>query len=202
MIDLITYIDGLNLYHVINDLGIPSLKWLNLWSLSESLARRDERLVAVKYFSAFATWLPGPYSRHRRYVKALQHAGVETTMGRFKEKPRKCPKCKYQWFGHEEKETDVHIAITLVHDALTNKFQRAIVISADSDLGPAIRLAAATAPLKQIFVAAPPGRLTYARDLKPRLEVTRGRIAKHLFPEKLYDHSGNIVVERPMEYRR
>ena len=197
---VITYIDGFNLYHALHDLKRPAVKWLNLWSVSESLLRAGEQLIAVKYFSAYATWLPGPYSRHRKYVTALQHVGVEPIMGKFKTKPRRCATCGAKWVGHEEKETDVHIAVQLVSDALSDRFERAIIISADSDLAPAIRLVKQSAPMKEIFVAAPPGRFATARDLQPRLEITQGRVVKHLFPEKLLGKAGTVVVERPAEY--
>ena len=51
----IVYIDGFNLYHALDDLREPALKWVNLWSLSEKLLRPDDSLVAVKYFTAYAT---------------------------------------------------------------------------------------------------------------------------------------------------
>ena len=50
----IAYIDGFNLFHAINELSRPELKWVNLWSLSESLLREEEELIEVNYFSAYA----------------------------------------------------------------------------------------------------------------------------------------------------
>ena len=197
---VIVYIDGFNLYHALADLGVPALKWLNLWSLSESLVRNYEKLVAVKYFSAFATWLPGPYARHRQYVKALECVGVQPIMGRFKEKPRQCAACKVRWISHEEKETDVNIAIHLMKDVFTNQFDRAIVVSADSDLVPAIELAKVHDPMKQIGVMAPPGRFTHARDLRPILEITKGRVKQSLFGPVTSDPKGLVTVLRPPEY--
>jgi hypothetical protein len=137
--------------------------------------------------------------RHRQYVKALEYVNVLPIMGSFKNKQRRCAKCGAQWISHEEKETDVNIAIHLVHDALTNQFDRAIVISADSDLVPAVNLAANHDSTKEIFVAAPPGRFTSARDLKPRLEVTQGRIRKNLLAATLRYRDGSIIT-RPPEY--
>ena len=60
-IPTITYIDGFNLYHSIDELGRPELKWLNLWSLAESLIRKNEELVEVNYFSAYT---PGRIANH------------------------------------------------------------------------------------------------------------------------------------------
>ena len=74
----------------------------------------------------------------------------------------------------------------LVSDALSDRFERAIIISADSDLAPAIRLVKQSAPMKEIFVAAPPGRFATARDLQPRLEITQGRVVKALITRKAF----------------
>jgi len=196
---VISYIDGFNLYHALDDFHQPHLKWSNLWNLSESLLRADEKLVTVKYFSAFATWLPGPFARHRQYVRALECFGVQSIMGRFKGKMRQCQQCGVRWKSHEEKETDVNIAIHLIKDALTDQFDRAIVVSADSDLVPAVKMAKEPDRRKEISVVAPPGRFSHARDLRPILEITVGRIKKHLLPQQMVHQDGSIVI-RPSEY--
>jgi hypothetical protein len=36
--------------------------------------------VKTAYFSAYATWLPAPYARHRQYVSALKATGVDCHM--------------------------------------------------------------------------------------------------------------------------
>lgn len=196
---VIAYIDGFNLYHAIDNLHKPWLKWVDLYSLCGGLLRDGETLIAVKYFSAFATWMPERYVRHRAYVDALVSTGVTTCMSQFKEKPRSCFKCKAQWIGHEEKETDVQIAVTMVADALTNNVDRLIVISADTDLTPAIRTISRLAPKCQVLVAAPPKRLGICRALNPKFEISGGRIARHLLPAKIERDDGTEIV-RPRSY--
>lgn len=198
----ISYIDGFNLYHAIHDLNRPALKWLDLWALTLSLARRGESIVEVNYFSAYATWLPTAHKRHIDYVKALEHVGVTCHMGHFKEKKRKCKACGATWVQHEEKETDVHIAARMVIDACEDRFDRAILISADSDLVPALDIVKSRFSQKQIFVAAPPKRFTHARGLRPNLELTPGRLARCLLPEMAIDPvTGRRLFERPASYR-
>jgi len=114
-------------------------------------------LIGVHYFTAYATWIPGSVGRHREYIAALRHVGVRCVIGHFKEKHRKCNSCGATWIGHEEKETDVAIAVKLVADAFTTEYDRALIISADSDLGPAIKTVQAQFPEKSIDVIAPPG---------------------------------------------
>ncbi|HRK95670.1 MAG TPA: NYN domain-containing protein [Rhodospirillales bacterium] len=196
---VVVYVDGFNLYHAIADLRDQSLKWLDLWKLSASLLRADETLASVNYFSAFATWLVEPYARHRAYVQALKAKGVNTFMGKFKEKPRSCRSCGAKWTAHEEKETDVHIAVRVVADALLDEFDRAIIVSADSDLAPALRAVRQHRPKKEILVVAPPGRYASARDLGPKLELRRARLRRCLLPARLQTASGKLIV-RPREY--
>lgn len=46
------FIDGFNLYHAIVELQKPHLKWVNLWTLTETfIKRRSQRLDKVYYFS-------------------------------------------------------------------------------------------------------------------------------------------------------
>jgi hypothetical protein len=42
------YIDGFNLYHAIDDLDKPHLKWLDVCALAKSLCRVGEDLVKVR----------------------------------------------------------------------------------------------------------------------------------------------------------
>jgi NYN domain len=198
------YVDGFNLYHAINDLGKPHLKWLNLRLLAESLCRPGEMLTQVSYFSAYATWLPGPYGRHRLYVKALQTAQIECHIARFNERNCQCRKCGVKWKEHEEKETDVHFSMTLLEDAIDDVFDRAIIISADGDHVPPVRRIRNRLPGKEMFLATPPNRYGHARELlkvcNSGTAITAGRLAKSLFPEQITDAAGNILVSRPAEY--
>lgn len=200
MTNVIAYIDGFNLYHSINELNRPPLKWANLWSISESLLRDGEKLVGVKYFSAYTTWMPDRYYRHRQYTKALQAHGVELVLGQFKDKFLKCRHCGRQYQTKEEKETDVNIAISLVTDAALDRYDRAILISADSDMAPAIDSVRHQFPRKQVFVVAPPGRRSRARGLNPTYELKPGRIANHLLEAEYRNLNGDIVATRPDTY--
>jgi hypothetical protein len=198
------YIDGFNLYHAIADLHKPHLKWLNLRALAESLCRPGEQIVKVAYFSAYATWLPGPYSRHRQYVAALKAMGIECHMARFNEQTERCKKCGNVWKNHEEKETDVHFSLTFLEDAVDDVFDRAIIISADGDHVPAIRCVRRRYPGKQIFAATPPGIHNRARDILAACHsgtpITAGRLAKCLLPATITGSDGTVVATRPISY--
>lgn len=204
MTQVACYVDGFNLYHAIEDLGKPHLKWVNIWSLAESICRPGETLVKVVYFSAYATWMPDRYARHREYVRALKHSGVECHMARFSNKDMTCKSCGTSWVRHEEKETDVHFSLRFLEDAIDDVFDRAIIVSAEGDYVPAVRRVRTRHPGKQVFLAAPPKRRRHARELlnscNSGIEITQGRIAQNLFPERIHDGDGGVVAVRPVQY--
>lgn len=197
----IVYFDGYNLYHAVDDLRDDSLKWLDLRALAQSMLRDDERLDQVLYFTAYATHYPGAYRRHRQYVAALKAEGVQVVLGQFKKKFPKCNVCQARYRTHEEKETDVNIAIHLVRDTLQEAFERAIVVSADTDMRSAVSMARSLGGEKLIDVVAPPGRGKYARHLKPLFELTAGRLRKCRLRE-VYRSGGKVIAEAPLKYRR
>lgn len=198
------FIDGFNLYHAIKDLRAPHLKWVNLRRLSQRLvAPKSESLVAVYYFSAFANWLAGPRARHEVFVAAQLEVGVIPVMGHFKEKSRRCPKCAHAWVGHEEKETDVSIALHMVNEARKDSFDVAMLISRDSDLAPALRMIQAEFPRKTVRLVAPPNKGHSADLLRlaaSKTKITRRHLEESLLPSIVNAQSGTIVAVRPAEY--
>jgi uncharacterized LabA/DUF88 family protein len=194
------YIDGFNLYHAIDDLGDNSLKWVDLYQLSTTILNPYQILNEVKYFSAYATWRPDAYKRHRDFVAANEAQGVEVIMGRFKAKEILCKaKCGQSFWTHEEKETDVNIGAHLIADTLQNKFDTALIISADTDLAAVIKLAISlTNSTKRIYAVAPPGRMSRSRELEHLFMITKGKIRASILPEHVLTPSGTIT--RPQEY--
>lgn len=201
---VICFVDGFNLYHAIDRLNKPHLKWLNLKCLASVFIRpQSQILIDVYYFSAYANWLPKSKKRHLQYVKALTSAGVKLVMGKFKSKSRKCPKCKVRWDGHEEKETDVNIALALLNLAYKNAYDHACLISNDSDLTPAIHMMQTNFPEKTLTTIVPPNR-KHSNDLikasSKKTKVTLDHLKRCLFPQNIFDAGGNLVVSCPEEY--
>lgn len=58
--------------------------------------------------------------------------------------------------GHEEKETDVNIALYLVNEAYKNSYDTALILSRDSDLKPAIAMIRKEFSDKEVIAVAPP----------------------------------------------
>lgn len=192
------YVDGFNLYHALDDLNVDHLKWVDLWALSEKLIRPNEAISCVKYFTAYATWRPSSYRRHQHYTAALEANGVTLVLGRFKSKTLRCRgACGQNFRTHEEKETDVNIGVHLMADALQDRFDRAIVISADTDLNAAVSLVRSESKGKLVDIAAPPRRK--GRNSSALFEVTVGRVKASLLPGKL-THPDGREITRPYEY--
>lgn len=198
------YVDGFNLYHALLKFQDERVKWLDLAALCRRLLRpQSETLQTIYYFSAFADWLPGSKSRHVEYVKALTATGIVPVMGHFKEKDRGCWKCGAKWKGHEEKETDVSIGITLLNDAYKNRFDTALLITRDSDLMPAVRMVRAEFPNKQIIAVAPP-MMGHSNDLltvcNGKRKITPTQVTQCLLPQHVYDSAGAVLATRPVNY--
>lgn len=188
-IKTIAYIDGFNLYHSILEYKDPALKWLDVRALAHSFLSASENLDAVDYFSAYAKHRSkGAYRRQLQYLKEIQNAGVVTHMSNFKKKTRHCFTCKAKWPHHEEKETDVHMALKILMDATDDKFDEAIIFSADSDLVPVVRAVKARHPEKRIRVAVTRKRHRSSRDIQHVCDAThtinKGRLAGCVFASR------------------
>lgn len=202
---VISFIDGFNVYHAIDRLRRPEFKWLNLISLSQVfLKSNSENLREVLYFSAQARHRSElTQQRQKIYLKALGVLGVRPVLGQFKRKNRKCPSCHHKWIGHEEKETDVNLALFLLDLAYQDEFDRAIVISNDSDLAPAIQMTLKRFPNKRITTIAPPQSIHSNELIKVSSDKSKIRIEhleRCLLPKVLSDSSGEISILRPIEY--
>lgn len=192
------YVDGFNFYHAIDDLNRPHLKWVDLHALVASFLRENQELVQVNYYSAYATWLPEEVSRHRQFTQALTASGVRVHMSNFMRRTPHCFTCGASWESHEEKQTDVRMAVDIVTDALKDKLDLAVVITADSDLRPAADTIRAISS-KRLLMVAPPGRFSRARDLRHNFMITQGRLKKHLLPQEIIV-DGCVVARRPAHY--
>ncbi len=96
--------------------------------------------------------------RHRLYIRALELTGVHTVYGAFKKKDVFCTHCKQMFIKREEKRTDVNIAIHVQGLAQKDMYDRALLLTGDSDLIPAVEWVRTQYPEKRISVIVPIGR--------------------------------------------
>jgi hypothetical protein len=139
---VVTYIDGFNLYFGLRSKGWRRYYWLDPQRLGANLLKGHQSLVATRYFTARIaanTRDPGKHRRQALFLEAIETlADTRIYYGQYLRKPQQCFGCRAQWTSHEEKMTDVNIAVELLCDAFDDSFDTAIVISADSDLAPPI----------------------------------------------------------------
>ena len=181
---VIAYVDGFNLYHSVKKYN-P--KKINLWALFEELIKPEEVLVGVKYFSAYAHHRgPNTVQSHRAYVAQLEATGVTVIRGQFKKKPAGCRTCGARWNAHEEKETDLNIGLHLLADATDDNYDRAYLISADSDLVAAVKMVRTRHnDMKGVLIIKPPGRHTHGRELgasgNAEITLQPNRVKRNMF---------------------
>jgi len=195
------YIDGFNVYYALRG-SFPHYKWLNYRKLAASQIGGRDTLESVVYFTSLVAWRPDSVRRHKVYIRALRSARVDIVQGRFTRKNATCHHCHRAYLTHEEKRTDVNIALRVVEDAVCDRFDRALIVSADSDLVPVIDTVHRIAPDKEIGIMLPIGRSGY--DLKRAADFTR-RMKERLlrtcqFPETICVGSGRIT--RPAQWAR
>lgn len=204
------YVDGFNLYHGIHDLKCPHLKWVNLHKLFTLLLnKQQQRLVKIMYFSAFAkhyqnTPHEAKLRRHQAYVAALESKGITCQMANFAKRDMLYFSRNYRskWKRREEKQTDVAIGVNAVADAFNDVYDKALILSCDTDMVPALTTLKANFPNKIFVVVAPPERsIHHTLRAKSDAFVTlkRSQIEKSLFgPRTIAD--GRVVARRPSAY--
>jgi uncharacterized LabA/DUF88 family protein len=170
----IFFIDGFNLYHSLLDKRFNKYKWLDLSSLASKFITKNEVIENIYYFTALTTWSPKKVNRHKAFIRAQELNNVKIVYGEFKKKDKKCAKCHQVYSTFEEKQTDVNIAIKLFQLAIQDQYDKAYIISGDSDLIPSIQAVKTTFPHKQIGVLIPIGRsaeqLKYVCDFHMRIK--------------------------------
>ena len=218
------FIDGYNLYHAINNLKKPHLKWVNLFGLAKEFARTDTgfEIIRVKFFTAPPIHKsPQIQQRYSIYIKALKCCGVDVVEGKFKQKLLTYKDGDKKYFtriSHEEKESDVNIALAILEDAFEKTSDKLLVITNDSDISPAIRLALQKNKNLKISVVTPPliktKRANYdlisaCGDInknkkgqvffKTRM-ITEYHLERNLLPEEIIIDDKNKII-MPKEYK-
>jgi uncharacterized LabA/DUF88 family protein len=199
------YVDGFNLYHAIKPLARPELKWVNLHALAMSFLGKHDQLAEVAYFTATLMWNAEKCRRHRAYIDALSVYGVIVVESKFIKSSKFCARYGRYCNFHEEKQTDVALAVKLLRDAQSGAIERAILVTADSDYVPLVREIRARFPGLSVEIAAPPGRMREARELCRAAsrfsEISPGRLRTCLLPRTVVDEYGRTVAVCPAHYR-
>jgi uncharacterized LabA/DUF88 family protein len=199
---VVAYIDGFNLYFGLRSAGWKRYYWLNLQALSQNLLKAGQDLVFTKYFTSRVSYPADKERRQATYIDALETlSDFRVYYGHYQTNPQRCRECGNKALVPNEKMTDVNIAVEMMADAYQDRFDVALLISADSDLTAPVLAIKNLFPAKQVVVAFPPQRHSaqLERLTHGSFQIGRATIAKSLFPEKVPNASG-FVLQRPQEW--
>lgn len=202
------YIDGLNLYYgLAKELGC---KWVDLQSYFEQHFPHDS--IERIYFCEAKVVGPKVLNQEA-YISALQTLPkVEVILGTMKAKQGRCKVvgCGHgirTWQDYEEKYTDVSLGIQIVNDTHLACFEKLILVTADTDLMPAVRMAKEIRPQQQVVLCIPGLHQKRIWGAKPIADVadkaTRANaelFVRCQFPAAVQDSHGRSIC-RPAAWR-
>ena len=205
---IIIYIDGFNLYY--GCLKNTPYTWLDINKMCHLLFPDDE-IIKIKYFTAPIKLRtndndPDKPNRQQIYLRALRTLpNLEIIEGIFLSHRISMKLADKEGYAlvikSEEKGTDVNIATHIVNDAHNNLFERAVVISNDSDLVTPINVVVQEIKLR-VTVISPYEKnniqlKTVATDIK---QIRKGLLKASQFDEKLMDDVGEFFI--PEKWRK
>lgn len=202
---VIVYVDGFNFYYGLKD--SPKWKkfyWLDMVGLFEKFLKPNQELIAVKYFSARPDD-PGKNARQYAFFQAnKENPKFQLILGKYLKKDITCFNCGNVIHTHEEKETDVRIATQIVADAYEKNCDIAIIVSADSDMIPAVELAKAAG--QKLFIYFPPNHhsnnLAMMANGKPVImSKYRARFNQSLLPDIVHLKAENYDLHIPDKWK-
>lgn len=205
------YIDGFNLYFRALE-AAPSLKWLDVRKMLEIEFKDDAPIDFIWYFTApigGRKWQdPDKPLRQKAYFKALRTIDrLDMQFGKYQTyeewmdlvAPPATGPSRVQVWNTTEKGSDVNLATQLLLDAADGLFEKAIIVSDDSDLLTPIRTV-----IKRF--GKPVDVLTPDRT-KPNLElkgvastfkeIRPTVLALSQFPDEINDTNGRLIIRRP-----
>jgi len=211
------FVDGYNLFYGL--LAGTPFKWLDLPALLEHVLQVQQpgsRIASINYFTAGVK--PDLASRgilskqaQDTYIRALKAKGVEVHFGRHRLEPGRAPRFidkrtpasrsdQVDIWHLEEKETDVHLAISMYrlatrqpHVPAEERIDQIVLVSADTDMAPALRALREDFPELRIGVILPhregikrepPGSLLECAHWTRR-RITLEELSVHQFPPRV-----------------
>ena len=200
---VIAYVDGYNLYHGLRAKRWQRFYWLNIAGLVQQLLKPNQTLVSTRYFT---TVIKQPEDKRRRqalYLEALQTLpDFRVFYGHFLEDTVTCYRCGHSYVTHHEKMTDVNISVEMMADAFQDRFDVALLLSADSDLVGPVEAVRRLFSAKRVIVAFPPKRASFAlqRAANATLHIGHNELSKSRLPAAVLKPDG-VVLRCPAQWR-
>jgi len=188
-------VDGFNLYHPINEMGEPYLKWASLWRLGELICEpHGANLVKVVFCTAVPDDDHARRDRHNTFNAAQRACGVLVIKGHHITEPGTGKR--------SEKQSDINVALSLMLDGLDDVYDIAILLSADSDQAATARFFSERLKTKKLLAVAPPGKRVPDK-VKPHafahFVLTKNHLDACVMREEVIGKSGG-TIRRPVEY--
>jgi len=199
---VIAYVDGFDLRAGLAARGWQRYQWLNVRALAEHLLKPGQALAATKYFDAPLSGPADVRTPQTTFVEALGTlSGVQLFRGRHAAQAQPAGNPGSRLGASDAKTTDVSLAVELLRDALQDRFDAALLISADADLCPAIAACREACPGKRIVVAFPPHRSSGAlrRAAHAYLYIGRDKLARSVLPAQVRRGDG-YLLNRPASW--
>jgi uncharacterized LabA/DUF88 family protein len=165
----------------------------------------NQEVIEVNYFSARPKNDREAYNNQTTLFSANKlNPKFKLIMGKYINKPIKCALCKRTFNSFEEKETDVRIATQIVNDVYKKRCDLSVIVSADSDLIPAIELVRDINPQHIVHVYFPPERnsnnLANKANATISLSHYKARFNQTMLTEEVMLPSGHIL-RRPVNWK-
>ncbi|MFY1599511.1 NYN domain-containing protein [Micromonospora sp. WMMD737] len=210
------YIDGFNLYYGMKNKYGRKHMWLDVVELVRQLRPKDT-VAAVHYFSAIVKNEPAAAQNQTDYIEAMKlrnGAVLNVHLGRFKDRTikdcRRCGQsytcnCGRAYRSYEEKGTDVALGAMMVADAALRIADTTVLVSADTDLAPALATVRKVNPAQRIYLAMPPGNtrasshLTSIGDLG-QFFIREGALRDAQLPNLVADPATGRSYNRPAKW--
>jgi len=217
MATVMAYIDGFNLYYGMRSRYGRRHQWLDPVELIRKL-RPHDHVGLVRYFTAIVRGNRSAADNQLDYIAAMvavNGAALDVRLGRFKDRTiqdcRRCGLpylcgCGREFRSHEEKETDVALGAMMVADAARAMADTTLLISADTDLKPALEAVRMVAPEQRIYLGMPPGNTTPSRHLLAVGSLghffIRESVLRHAqLPGIVQDSATGRTLRRPEKWR-
>ncbi len=141
---VIAYFDGFNYYEGLRKKGWRKYYWQDLVKFVEFFLRPHQELEQVRYFSAIQK-NPEKAKRQDKFFQANKtNPKFNLILGEFKQRTKwRNIECNGKKVGREikfweEKKSDVALASYIIRDVVLEKCDTIFLISADSDITPAL----------------------------------------------------------------
>lgn len=171
--------------------------------LALNLLKADQELILTKYFTSRISLPKDKQHRQSVFIEALETLNdFQIYYGHYLTNPRICTKCGYRMMIPSEKMTDENIAVEMMSDAFQDRFDIALLISADSDLTAPVKMIKGLFPEKKVVVAFPPLRNSIQLQQTANAFLTIGRsvFAKSIFADEVQKAEG-YILHRPTEWK-